>query len=322
MQSGFERGWPTRFRHFASGSTARPSSPVSGTCRTPTWSRRRSSAIRPRWSGPPRRSEPHRASSRSGKTARGAGSASTRRTASTTWPSSGRRAQERPLACSPGLASRSHPGLRRDRVGPEGRSGAESALDRPEMAPRPLRRLRPARSRLRHLSSPAGKSVDAVVDGIIAGFTETTRTEQGESQVYASSVRFFQASGVASLLSYAEPTLWDMWYLLLPTDRGEREREKVTAELLRHPEYAAVRLFFAEQWPEQMRVATLLVCGEARSPGEQDPVGAELARPRPGAPPSLEGGHRPGDLRAGGARGERSLVRSVRTTAGPRCFGF
>ncbi len=102
---------------------------------------------------------------------------------------------------------------------------------------------------------PPGTSVDAVVDGIIAGFTESSRTEQGESQVLASSVRFFQASGVASLLCYAEPTLWDMWYLLLPTERGEREREKVTAELLRHPEYAAARLFFAEQWPEQMRVA-------------------------------------------------------------------
>ena len=128
---------------------------------------------------------------------------------------------------------------------------------------------------------PPGTSVDAVVDGIIAGFTETTRTEQGESQVYASSVRFFQASGVASLLSYAQPTLWDMWYLLLPTDRGEREREKVTAELLRHPEYAAGACFFAEQWPEQMRVARSSF-GQAPTPGQQDPVGVNSSRPRPG----------------------------------------
>ena len=87
---------------------------------------------------------------------------------------------------------------------------------------------------------------EVVADGIVAAFKDVF--EDGE--IMNSSDRYLRYSAIAALVAFEDPSLWDLYNLLLPG--CDEPRGEVAAALAGKPAYAAPYLFFDKQLPEQL----------------------------------------------------------------------
>jgi protein involved in plasmid replication-relaxation len=87
---------------------------------------------------------------------------------------------------------------------------------------------------------------EVVADGIVAAFKDVF----DEGEIMGSSDRYLRYSAIAALAAYEDPSLWDLYNLLLPGSEGPRE---AVAQVLAHKlGYEAPWLFFSKQLPEQL----------------------------------------------------------------------